>query len=317
MNCDCDTLKCEIDALKANVDELFSRSDDLREELLNIKPTIIAFVADCGTAGANQEAMAMVVNSFDPEYVVLGGDINYPDGSDADADESLEWANGFIDAEKALPVIGNHDDQDDRIPFSENFLYRKFPYVLVSPKYDYSFVVPGRDLELFFVYDGYRNDDDISPLGISGNLSEQARLSERIAASKCTNKIIFSHRTIAGPAINGPGDRYSDDGINNIDLPSLGVKAIFSGHTHTAWHARYTSGLLSGLHLVDCSATTESPRAFESPLALIGAASGLDLLWKYDEETRYAVKISVFKSKIRVEFWSFDVDIHHAFDINL
>lgn len=318
MNCDCDTLKCEVDALKANQDELFQRTEDLKNELSELQPFVIAFVADTGTAGDAQDEMMELINSWSPDAIVLGGDNNYPDGDPDDADDNLAVFNDYIDEEKVYPVIGNHDEYTDAIPLPDNYLYDKFPYVLASPAYDYSVVVPNRDVELFFVNDGYRGEDDISPLGIQDNLSEQARLAERLSASAKAAKLIFSHRSFAGPDIDGESNRYSDNGLNNINLMSLGVKAIFSGHTHTAWHMVGISGLHEGLHLVDCSDTTQEIREFTDPVSIVGAnADDMEIKWKFDYTDRHAVKILIFKTKIRVEFWGFDAGIVHGFNINI
>jgi len=314
--CDCDDLACKLEAAEKNIDELFQRTEELKAALDEASPFVIAFAGDCGTANDYQAAMMEEIEKWSPDIIILGGDNNYPDGDDDDADENLAVFDEYIDAEKVFPVIGNHDDGTNPIPSPSNYLYRKFPYALSLPNFDYQYKIPGKDVELFFVYDGYISGSTISDYGIDGNGSEQARLAQRLLESEATNKIIFIHRNISGPSIDGETHRYQSDGLSNIDLKALGVVAIVSGHTHTAYHLLGNDGVVDGVHLVDCSATTETPREFADPYAIIGFA-GVDTKWKYDEETRYVLRIAVSSKNIRFQFHTYDSDIHHAFNISI
>ena len=316
--CDCEAIECRLDALESNQKELAQRTEELRDAIDELSPYVIAFVADAGLAGDNQDAMMDLINSWVPNALVLGGDNNYPDGDSADADDNLLAFKDYIEEGRCYPVVGNHDEGTDVIPSSSNYLYDKFPD-LFSPTRPprYSIKVPEKDAELFFLYSGMYSDGSLSPYGSNDVGAEIARVTTEINESEYSQRLVFMHHTFCGPDIAGKTHRY----LSNLDfIPwvQIGVKTIFSGHTHTAFHLKGTGGDVENLNLVDCSATAEDLNAFTHPISLIGGdTSDFEQTWLYDEETRYVVKILIHKTYYRVEFWTFAGDIHHGFNVQL
>lgn len=321
-SCDCEALQCEIDALKTNQTELFQRTQDLADAINAMTPYVIAFIADCGTAGAEQTQFAELISAWTPDAVVLGGDINYPDGDDADADANLLAFNEFIAAEKLFPVMGNHDFDSDGPLNINNFFYRKFPYLFnTDDAYgDSDFLLPhyrkkveNRSLDMFFLFSGLKSNGTFEDGSITEEVSKNW-YEVKASQSEMKHKLVFMHSGGHGPEIDGVTFRYDD--LLNLAFTGVGVSGVFTGHTHTAWHLSLIDASSGQLHLVDCSATTESPRAFANPYAILGPTpAAFQTNWKYDEATRYAVKILVYPTYYRVEFWTIDGDIHHGFNV--
>lgn len=317
----CENVCCRLTALETNVDELFNRTLSLRQEIEEISPFVIAFLADTGTPGETQDKFVSMIASWKPNLVVLGGDNAYSSGTDEQADAAFAAFEQFIELENLIPVVGNHDEITSQIPLYSNYLYRKFPYLykeaiegsgLGEVPY-FRMPITAKNAELFFLYSGVYSNGDFSQYGLAGSALYAARATADMANSPAKQVLAFSHHSFVTPNIDGTGIRAYE-----IRLYPIGSwKSFFVGHTHTAYHLKGNDGSdYEGFNVFECSATTETPRLFQSPYALEGRdTADFSTVWKYDEATRYAIRISIFSDRHLVEFVNIDGYVNHSYTI--
>jgi tartrate-resistant acid phosphatase type 5 len=87
-----------------------------------VPPTVFAVIGDFGFAGEPAAAVAELVHSWEPEFVVTAGDNNYPTGKPELLDRNVgqyyhryiygyegEYGEGSPDRQRFFPALGNHD----------------------------------------------------------------------------------------------------------------------------------------------------------------------------------------------------------------
>jgi tartrate-resistant acid phosphatase type 5 len=223
-------------------------SDELPDELgpvdVDADSIVFAVIGDYGLAGDGERAVADMVKSWDPEFIVTTGDNNYGPEDLAgykhhigqyycdyiyNFDVPFDYrCFGRASAEKLnrfFPSPGNHDDDEN------NFMAAYLDY----------FTLPGE--ETFYSF----NWGDVAFYSINSlewaDLEEQkAWLAEEIAKSDKTFQIVYFHHA---PYTTGD---HTNSTRMQWDFYEWGVDVVLSGHDHI--YARLSHSEQEGLHYI-------------------------------------------------------------------
>jgi hypothetical protein len=185
-----------------------------------------AVIGDYGSAGQPEAAVAALVKSWQPEFIVTVGDNNYPDGAGATIDANIgQYYSDYIfpyvgeygstAAENRFwPALGNHDLRTD----------------VGQPYFDY-FTLPGNERTYDFVADSVHffvlNSNPLEPNGRSVDSVQAQWLQAGLAASDQRWNLVVLHNTPYTSSMR----RNSDKEIQ-WPFADWGATAVFSGHDH-------------------------------------------------------------------------------------
>ena len=184
-----------------------------------------AVIGDYGQAGPAAEAVARLVHSWNPDFIVTTGDNNYPRGEARTIDANIgQYYHMFMapyrgrygpgaDRNRFFPVLGNHDwAAAGARPYLEYFNL---------PGNERYYDVRWGPVHLFFV-----DSDPHEPDGITAN-SRQARwLRTRLGASDAPWRLVVMHHP---PYSSGP---HGSTPALQWPFAAWGVTAVLAGHDH-------------------------------------------------------------------------------------
>jgi hypothetical protein len=182
-------------------------------------------LGDFGVDDSNELAVASLVKSWNPDFVVTLGDNNYPTGSAATIDETIgKYYSDFIHPylgkhgtgateQRFYPCLGNHD-WDTGSP---------------KPHQDY-FELPGNErywevlkgpVRFFCVDSDPREPDGIKADSVQGKWLEQ-----RLKAATEPHRIVVFHHPAFSSGMHGS--------TSNLQWPfqAWGATAVYNGHDH-------------------------------------------------------------------------------------
>jgi tartrate-resistant acid phosphatase type 5 len=187
---------------------------------------VFAVIGDFGDGSADEGAVAKLVKSWRPEFVVTTGDDNYPDGAAETIDKHIgafyaeligdyHGAFGTGSAKNRFwPTLGNHD----------------WRAAGAKPYLDY-FTLPGNeryyDVVLGAVHLFALDSDPHEPDGTTETSVQGQWLKQRLAASKACFKLVVFHHP---PYSNGP---HGNSEFMRWPFRAWGADAVLSGHDHT------------------------------------------------------------------------------------
>ncbi len=187
-----------------------------------------AIIGDYGLSGPNEAAVAALVASLKPDFVVTTGDNNYPLGGADTIDENIgRYFHGFISpyrgnfgggggatVNRFFPCLGNHD---------WNALHAQ-PYL------DY-FTLPNNeryyDVVLGAVHLFALDSDPNEPDGTEVDSAQARWFQTRLNASHSVWKVVYFHHPpySSGPHGSSWGMRWP--------FREWGATIVYSGHDHT------------------------------------------------------------------------------------
>lgn len=186
---------------------------------------LFAIIGDFGLSGSNEAAVATLVKSWKPEYIMTVGDNNYPDGAASTIDVNIgqyyheyihpysgNYGNGS-DTNRFLPALGNHDwTSSNAAPY--------FQYFTLPGNERYYDFVKG-DVHFFWI-----DSDSRDPDGVSKTSSQAMWLKGKLAASSSKWKVVLCHHS----------PYASDDAGSQVwmrwPFKSWGADVLLSGHSH-------------------------------------------------------------------------------------
>lgn len=208
------------------------------------QPTTFAVIGDFGTADAHEAAVAALVTSWHPAFVIAAGDDYYNAAGGrrtAKYDRSVgafycRWLagvrttgsrcpHGRAEANAFFPALGNHDYSDATPSLSTYLGYFSLPgagFTSTSGNERYYDFVEGP--VHFFVL----NSNPQEPDGTSSRSAQARWLKRRLAASTSAWNIVYDHHP-----------PYSSDRTHGSSLgmrwpfARWGADAVISGHSHT------------------------------------------------------------------------------------
>lgn len=189
-------------------------------------PVRFAVIGDYGLDSAGLSAVAALVKSWSPDFIVTTGDNNYPEGSAETIDENIgkhfhEYIGNYAGAygegaeeNRFFPTLGNHDwyTQD------------------AQPYFDY-FDLPGNEryysitrgpVEIFAL-----NSDSNEPDGVGRSSVQGQWLQDALSGSNAPWQIVVMH--------HAPYSSGTHGGIDWAQWPyeEWGADAVLAGHDHT------------------------------------------------------------------------------------
>ena len=194
-------------------------------------PTSVRFavIGDYGSGNSDEAAVAALVKSWKPDFIVTTGDNNYPAGESATIDQNIgqyyhdyirpyagSYGTGSPDVNRFFPAIGNHDWDSTGG---------------VQPYLDY-FRLPGNERYYdfrqgpvhFFILDS----DPREPDGVTSSSTQAVWLQNRLAsASEPWKLVIMHHPPYSSSSVHG-SSLYMQ-----WDFQGWGASAVLTGHDHT------------------------------------------------------------------------------------
>lgn len=188
--------------------------------------TRFAIIGDYGENNEGERAVAELVNSWQPQFIVTVGDNNYPSGEAETIDENIgqyysdyignyqgKYGEGAV-KNRFFPALGNHDwDTNSAKPYLDYF-------TLPGNERYYDFV---KGPIHFFVLDS----DSKEPDGIRIDSKQADWLRAQIATSTAPFKIVVSHHPPLSSGVHGSSSAL------RWNYADLSVDAVISGHEHS------------------------------------------------------------------------------------
>ncbi len=189
-------------------------------------PLTFAVIGDYGQAGPNEAAVAALVKSWDPAFVVTVGDDNYPSGSAATIDANIgQYYHEFIAPYKGSygpgasenrfwPTLGNHDwIASGAAPYLAYF---------TLPGVERYYTIARGPVQIFAV-----DSDPNEPHGVTATSVQGQWLQGQLAASTACWKLVFFHHPPYSSGLHG----------SNLwmqwPFAAWGASAVLAGHDHT------------------------------------------------------------------------------------
>lgn len=217
-------------------------------------PTRFAVIGDYGMAGPNEAAVAKLVKSWHPEFILTTGDNNYPSGGADTIDANVgQYFHDFIcpyrggygpgaKRNRFFPSLGNHDWYTDG----------------ARPHLDY-FTLPGNERYYDLVWGDVHffaiDSDPREPDGIVATSVQAAWLQARLATSTARWQIVTMHHP---PYSSGP---HSSTVALQWPYKQWGVDLVLAGHDHV--HERIT---VDGLSYIVTGLGGASLYSFSTPV---------------------------------------------------
>ncbi|HSM56314.1 MAG TPA: metallophosphoesterase, partial [Candidatus Sulfomarinibacteraceae bacterium] len=189
---------------------------------------VFAAIGDYGQAGDGAAAVATLVSSWEPEFIITLGDNNYPDGEAETIDENIgqyyadyiypylgEYpTTSTLEINRFFPALGNHDyyNPDGAQPYLEYF------------------TLPGNERYYDFTWGPVHlfalNSDFSEPDGVGANSAQAQWLQEALSESTASWKLVYFHVTPYSSS-----DRDSGAWMR-WPFREWGASAVLAAHEH-------------------------------------------------------------------------------------
>jgi len=202
-------------------------SNSIASQSLALAGTVrFAATGDYGSSSSNELAVANLIKSWNPDFIITLGDNNYPDGAASTIDSRIgQYFHDYISpytgsytpggtTNRFFPALGNHDwVTAGALPYLNYFS-------LPNNERYYSFIQGPVE---FFSMDS----DSHEPDGISVTSSQAAWLHQHLSASSATWKIVYFHH----PPYSS-GSTHGSTLALQWPFQQWGASAVLSGHEH-------------------------------------------------------------------------------------
>jgi len=185
-----------------------------------------AALGDYGANNSDEQAVASLINSWSPDFIITLGDNNYPSGASSTIDDNIgkyfhDYIYPYIGSftpgsanNRFFPALGNHDwSTAGAVPYLNYF-------ALPNNERYYSFTEGPIE---FFVMDS----DSHEPDGITVTSAQAAWLHQRLTASTAVWKIVYFHH----PPYSSGATHGSNTALQ-WPFQQWGASAVLSGHEH-------------------------------------------------------------------------------------
>ena len=262
---------------------------------VSVDSVLFVVIGDYGKAGENEEAVADMVKSWNPDLILTTGDNNYAYGEYAtlyqnigqyycdyiynfDAPEEYQCKGRAMEEEinRFFPSPGNHDELG---PFD------------LEPYLNY-FSLPGQELYYAFTW-GDVAFYSINSLS-SADLEEQISwLAGEIRRSQKAFQVVYFHHPPYSPGPHGGTDYMQ------WDFSQWGVDVVLSGHDHIYAHMEHQDQ--KGLHYIVCGTGGKSLYSCKEGYA----EEGVELLNCKDDQFG-AMRCIADSTRLVMEFYTID-----------
>ncbi|MBC6612946.1 metallophosphoesterase [Hymenobacter sp. BT507] len=184
-----------------------------------------AAIGDYGFAGPAEQAVADLVKSWNPEFIITLGDNNYDVGDSTTIDQNIgQYYHAYIykykghygpsaSTNRFFPSLGNHDY-----------------YTRNGQAYRDYFTLPGNGRYYDFVRGNVHffalNSDNAEPDGITATSKQAQWLREKLASSTARWKVVYMHHA---PYSSG---RHGNTKEMQWPFREWGASVVLAGHDH-------------------------------------------------------------------------------------
>jgi len=188
--------------------------------------TTFAIISDYGSNSSNEAAVANLVKSWQPQFILTCGDNNYPNGASSTIDVNIgKYYHSYIkpytgtygsgaSVNSFFPTLGNHD-----VITSNGAPYLQY-FTLPGNERYYDFVKG--DVHFFAI-----NSNSSEPNGTSSTSTQGTWLKNKLAASTSKWKVVyFHHSPFSSDNVNGSQTRMQ------WPFKAWGADVVISGHSH-------------------------------------------------------------------------------------
>lgn len=228
----------------------------------------IGVIGDYGSAYAggasfsNEQAVANLIKSWDPDFIITTGDNNYPNGEASNIDTNI----GQFFHEYIYPYVGTFGAGASSNRFWPSIGNHEWPFGVsgLAPYLAY-FVLPGNEryyshrhgpVEFFAVVGDQQEPDGATPTSI-----QAMWLSNSLATSSAPWRVVYFHASpYSSSATHGSYTHQADNML--WPFTQWGASAIYTGHNHL-----YERVLTNGLNYVTVGLGGDRIDGFVAPVA--------------------------------------------------
>ena len=206
--------------------------------MLRAERLTIGVIGDYGAAYAggagfsNEQAVANLIKSWNPDFIITTGDNNYPNGEAANIDTNI----GQFFREYIYPYVGTFGAGATSNRFWPSIGNHEWPFGVsgLQPYLDY-FTLPGNEryysyrqgpVELFAVVGDQQEPDGATPTSV-----QAMWLSNALAASTAPWRVVYFHASpYSSSASHGSHTHQADNML--WPFTEWGTSVIYTGHNH-------------------------------------------------------------------------------------
>ncbi len=184
-----------------------------------------AVIGDYGSGSDKERDVALVIESWKPDFITTLGDNNYPDGAAETIDRNIgRFFHSYISPYRGSYGAGSTVNRFFPIPG-----HRDWDNAALQPYLDY-FTLPGNERYYDLVWGPVHlfmlDTDEREPDGATATSIQARWLKERLAASATPWKLVFAH--------HAPYTSHSVEDVVRMRWPfkAWGADAVLSGYYH-------------------------------------------------------------------------------------
>lgn len=182
-----------------------------------------AVIGDFGSSGPHAAAVADMVHSWQPDFIITTGDNNYRNGSTRTIEANVgQYYGDYIDSDRFFPSLGNHDWHTEAAQ----------PYLDFFPISESEANTGNSNNERYYdfiqgpVHFFALNSDKGEPDGFTVDSKQAQWLKAQLATSSSPWQIVYFHHPPYSSGYHGSTKWMQ------WPYAQWGVDAIFSGHDH-------------------------------------------------------------------------------------
>jgi hypothetical protein len=196
------------------------------KEARNCSDLCFAAIGDYGSGSQAEADVAVLVKSWDPDFIITTGDNNYPDGAADTIDENIgQFFHEFI-----APYVGSYGEGGQENRFFPTLGNHDWHSPDAQPYLDY-FTLPGNERYYDFTWGPVHffavDSDSDEPDGADSESIQANWLQSRLSTSDSIWKIVYMHHS---PYSSG---KHGSKGRMQWPFAEWGADVVLSGHDHT------------------------------------------------------------------------------------
>jgi len=256
-----------------------------------------ASIGDYGDAGSDELAVANLVKSWNPDFIITLGDNNYPGGEASTIDENIgQYYHQYI-----YPYVGSYGQGSDVNRFFPSLGNHDWNTNPPQPHYNY-FVLPNNERYYDFIWGDVHffalDSDTDEPDGVSENSVQGQWLQNALSTSISTWRVVYFHHAPYSSSSGHGSQEYMQ-----WPFKEWGADVVMAGHDHT-----YERLIVDDLVYFVNGLGGRSRSGFDPPI--------LGSIVRYNEKYG-AMLMTANETKLTFSFFSVDSELIDFYEIIL
>ena len=254
-----------------------------------------ASIGDYGDAGSDELAVAILVKSWNPDFIITLGDNNYPGGEASTIDENIgQYYHQYI-----YPYVGSYGQGSDVNRFFPSLGNHDWNTNPPQPHYNY-FVLPNNERYYDFIWGDVHffalDSDTDEPDGVSENSVQGQGLQNALSTSISTWRVVYFHHAPYSSSSGHGSQEYMQ-----WPFKEWGADVVMAGHDHT-----YERLIVDDLVYFVNGLGGRSRSGFDPPI--------LGSIVRYNEKYG-AMLMTANETKLTFSFFSVDSELIDFYEI--